>query len=120
MTEEIEAIYSHLKRMDTSNGHQIAVELQWAITQLARSAELEADTYAILKLKQGEVLQSLLPDKLSPNTLKMVVESRTVPEATLYRKAERLNAAIVHAMDALRSLLSNEKAMAILTRETGR
>lgn len=56
--------------------------------------------------KQGICVEEILNQNITGNGLKMMIESRMAHEISLHLYADRLNSAIVHSLDSLRSVIS--------------
>lgn len=77
------------------------------LTQLTGlSAETMASAEKILHAKELEVFRSLLPEGLQASVLTGMVKAETADELAMYKYADRLNAALSHSMDGLRTSIS--------------
>ncbi len=77
-----------------------------ALTQLiGLSAECNASAKKILLKKELEVLKSLPPD-MPPMKVHKFVNAECWEEGAMLEYADRLNAALVHSIDAIRSIIS--------------
>ena len=92
--------------IDSTEGKMIEL-----ISLMGLSAECMAKAKEQVLVKQGMMLDILRREE--PNTtstmIKMLLESRMATELTLYEYSERLNRAIVHCVDALRTSISKYK-----------
>lgn len=80
------------------------------LTQLTGlSAEANASAKKILHKKELEVLGSLKPDQ-RPSIISAILKAETAEEIALLEYADRLNSALVHSMDGLRTSISLYKA----------
>lgn len=77
-----------------------------ALTQLiGLSAECNASAKKILLKKELEVL-SQIPKDVAPSKVAKMVNAECYDEGALLEYADRLNSALVHSIDAIRSVLS--------------
>ncbi len=76
------------------------------LTQLiGLSSEAKASARKFLHIKEREVLYSM-DKKLQPSIQIKILNADCFEEAAMLEYADRLNSAIVHNIDALRSVLS--------------
>ena len=76
------------------------------ITFMGLSAEIMRYTKSLVLHKQQHVISANKSGDMSPSILKQYIESELSFELALHSYSERLNAAISHATDSLRSILS--------------
>lgn len=77
-----------------------------ALTQLiGLSAEAKASAKKILLRKELEVLSGL-DKELAPSVMTRRINSECYEEAALLEYSDRLNSALIHCIDAIRSVLS--------------
>ena len=77
------------------------------LTQLTGlSAEANASAKKILHKKELEVLRELTKLSLSPSILNGMLKAECFEEIALLEYADRLNSAIVHTLDSLRTSIS--------------
>lgn len=76
------------------------------LTQLmGLSAEANASAKKILSQKELGVMMSM-DKKLPPSIQKEILSAQCFEETALYEYADRLNSAIVHSIDGLRTVIS--------------
>lgn len=81
-----------------------------ALTQLiGLSAECNASAKKILLKKELEVLRSLPPD-MPPMKAHKMVNAECYDEGALLEYADRINSAVIHTIDAIRTVISLYKA----------
>lgn len=76
---------------------------------LARSVELLADAKRRYTLAVGEMTELTVGLELSPSLVKNIVLAKTADEQYTLTLAERLNATLVHHIDAIRGAISLAK-----------
>ena len=106
---EIDAMYQRLQEKHDLNGYDLAVRLNVLTTDLARSAVIVGEAKQLLEAARGEAAESLVGKDIPPSLAKDIIAKRTASEGKLFMQADRLNSAIVHTIDAVRTLLSYEK-----------
>lgn len=75
------------------------------LTQLiGLSAECNASAKKLLHLKELQVLKNM-PD-LAPSKANALLKAECYEEASMLEYADRLNSALVHSIDAIRSVIS--------------
>lgn len=74
------------------------------------SAELVAETKQLILHRQKPAILLAQKTGVSASMQKAFVESECAEEMMLYTYAERLNAAITHSLDALRTIVSMRKS----------
>lgn len=81
------------------------------VSLMGLSAETMKEAQYHLLIQQGLQIDAIRKTEpgISATNLKMMLGSRLAMESTLYEYAERLNAAIVHACDSLRTAISKYK-----------
>jgi hypothetical protein len=104
MHEYIAATYNH------DNPTELMDRLTCLNVYLARTAALLPEAEADLSQKKGEISHRN-PDE-SATRLRYIIESESWREAKIYRQIERLNATIVHQIDAIRTQVSYIKSQA--------
>lgn len=83
------------------------VEKVKTLTQLCgTAAECKAQSSKLLHMKQLEVLKSHEDSKLPASILSKTIDAECYDEGALLVYADRINAGISHALDALRSVIS--------------
>ncbi len=101
----------------SKNPSELWVELDNLIQWLSRSGELVSDIESLYESALGAQAEELAKDeKLSPSTITMIAKGKCSDIKKTFRKIERQNAALTHAIDGVRSLLSYEKEMAKFTK----
>ena len=85
--------------------NELDVLLQW----LARSAELVSIAESEFKQKLGKTIIENMSKEISTNLLLKIAEGKCGKELQKYRRIERQNAGLVHAIDGIRTLLSYQK-----------
>ena len=73
---------------------------------LSLSAETMRGAKELLAETQRAYMKPLKLSEYSPNTLKLMIETAIGEESALYLYCDRLNAAITHSLDALRTVIS--------------
>lgn len=77
-----------------------------ALTQLiGLSAECNASAKKMLHQKELEVLQSIDSD-MQPMKVNKLLQAKCAEEIAVLEYADRLNSALVHSIDAIRSIIS--------------
>ncbi len=114
LVSEIQEIYSRIKEPLDRTPQGLVGELDYRCQWLARSAEIKADAQHLYDQKRGEVADRLATEKSSINAtmMRFMVEGKSADEKRLLELADRLNAALTHQIEAIRSILSFEKQMA--------
>lgn len=74
------------------------------------SAELVAEAKQLILHRQKPAILNAIKADIAASMQKAFVESECAEEMMLYTYAERLNAAITHSLDALRTIVSMRKA----------
>lgn len=106
---EIDEYYGYAaSNYDRSNPDEMMDRLEHLATLLARTAHLLPEVEAMMAQRKAEVSDQY-PD-MSATRLKYAIEAEAGDAIKLYRYVERLNAAIVHQIDALRTQLSYVKS----------
>lgn len=81
------------------------------LTQLTGlSAEANASAQKILRQKELEIFKANLPKGYQASVLNNLIKAESADEIALYEYADRLNAALVHSLDGLRTSISLYKA----------
>lgn len=105
----IEMLGSIEGELTVSVGHESGDEVSDSLSRLssllATSANCVAISEQIYNEKLGKVLLRL-PEKMSATDKKLILTGELSNEKFLVTTSERQNAALVHAIDAMRSLLS--------------
>lgn len=87
--------------------------VQDKLIDLAAMSSLSAETVAqankALKLKQEETIVKYRSSKLPASILKLQIDSKCAEEFAMFTLADRLNAAITHCQDSLRTIVSYAK-----------
>lgn len=87
--------------------------IQDKLIDLAAMSSLSAETVAqankALKLKQEEIITIYKSSKLPASILKLQIDSKCAEEFAMFTLADRLNAAITHVSDSLRTIISYAK-----------
>jgi len=80
------------------------------LTQLmGLSAEAKATAKKLIHIKEREVMYTM-DKKLQPSIQIRILAAECFEEAALFEYADRLNSALVHNIDGLRSVLSYRKS----------
>lgn len=90
--------------IDANNGNQISERIGICAALLSTSAHSVAVAQEIYDERLGEVLATLPP--MSATDKKLILAGRLSKESFWVKSAERQNAALVHALDGYRSMLS--------------
>ena len=109
LVEELQVLYDSLGGGTPKESELVLEDLQFSTGWLARTAELVADAEYYLNVKRGDVAHE--NNELSATLLREVSAKECAEEQRVYRLAERINASLVHRIDALRSQLSYEKML---------
>jgi hypothetical protein len=95
---------------------ELWTELDNLIQWLARSGELLSEIESLYESAAGAQAEELAKDKsLAPSTITTIAKGKCADIKETFRRIERQNAALVHAIDGVRSLLSYEKETMRLT-----
>lgn len=117
LVEELQVLYDSLQGGTPKEAEAVLEDLRFSTGWLARTAEMVADAEYYFNLKRGDV--ALENFTLSATILKEVSARGCAEEQRVYRLAERVNAALVHRIDALRSQLSFEKSLMNMNNSEG-
>lgn len=101
-----------LIKLDANNPHQIADKLVELQSILSLSVVVQASCKFFLENKRKECFKECINEisVLKVQLSKQLIDSYCSAELSAYELAERQNRAIVHQMDALRSVLSFSKS----------
>jgi len=91
------------------NGDEMSNRLQYLSSYLSRSAEIMCEAREILDGKEG-YWSEMAPPEMNATRFRGWLKGKVQTEQKIYNMAERLNASIVHLMDALRTQISRLKA----------
>src|ERR1700741_2490780 len=94
---------------DSGNVEEIKAALNNLIGWLPTSATYVAESEKFYNIKIGELQKSWMKTDMTATEKKMLFQGEAAEEIATMTEAERLNKALVHAMDALRSMLSMSK-----------
>lgn len=94
-TSEIESVMDKLNNLSSLSG---------------LSAEIVAEAKQLILQRQKPAILLAQKSNVSASMQKAFVESECADEMMLYTYAERLNAAITHSLDALRTIVSMRKS----------
>lgn len=113
--QEIETNLSLIKielerEVDTLNITDVQNKLMSLTSYSGLSAETIRYSRSLVLKRQKDVLEDLKEEKLNPSILKMKIESDLWEEISLHTYADRINAAITHSCDSLRTVISLYKA----------
>lgn len=99
--------------IETTEGEAIAMCLNHRQNLLSTTPRMMEISTAILNWSMGEVAKEILNDDrmldAKERVIKAYMSGRIGKWEALFKRAERCNAALVHSIDALRSLLSRDK-----------
>lgn len=112
MTEiatEVLGLYDLIKQDLNRDIGSLMTELDKTSQWLARSAELLADAQYEVDVKRGEVAEQYRGE--TATMLREILSAQCATENRLLNQCERLNAALVHRIDSIRSILSAEKEL---------
>lgn len=73
---------------------------------MGTSAEAQSSAKGLLNEKEIEVFSKMESKSMPPSIAKKYLDAHCKEENALYEYADRLNAAIVHQIDALRTVIS--------------
>lgn len=121
MEREIQEISDYLNTTCSNNPIEIQERISVIMVYMNRSGEMLADARKMLRMKKSEEIQSTIlqiahENCLSAKVQNALLDSIAEKEAFLVDRLDRLNAACVHQLDALRTLLSYEKESMRLNR----
>lgn len=109
--QEVLTIHDYLTcQYDHDNAQILLDRLTNLNVYLARTAAILPEAEAELAQARGRVAH--IHPQISATRLRYVMESETITEAKFYRQVERMNAAIVHQIDAIRTQISFIKSLA--------
>lgn len=97
-------------QVETSNIESVMDKLNNLTGLSGLSAELVANTKHLILQRQKPAILLAQKSSVSASMQKAFVESECAEEMMLYTYAERLNAAITHSLDALRTIVSMRKS----------
>lgn len=97
-------------QVETSNIESVMDKLNNLTGLSGLSAELVANTKQLILQRQKPAILLAQKSNVSASMQKAFVESECAEEMMLYTYAERLNAAITHSLDALRTIVSMRKS----------
>ena len=98
-----------IKMPRSTDGECLFAELDGLIQWLARSAELVSIAESMFKQKISTIILEYSTKDLTPSLLVKVAEGICFEELKGYRRIERQNAGLVHAIEGIRTLLSYQK-----------
>jgi hypothetical protein len=112
--EEADQIQSYLDITCSDNPLEIQEHIRNIIPYVSRTGYMLAEAKKLLRRKKAsEISETIIKiakeNYLSAKAQNALVDSIAEDEAYLVDRLDRLNAACVHQLDALRSLLSYEK-----------
>lgn len=130
--KELDTIEEILGNPTAQDGDILAADLGTLKGWLGRSATLTAEAQALYDYELGQTITELMrpwtreetdawviasggmkaPEKPTPTIAEKMAKAQVCDVLKVYKRAERLNAALVHGIDAVRSLLSYEKELA--------
>ena len=92
--------------IDTIEGKMLQL-----VALMGLSSELMKEAKNNVLVKQGLIIDIIRREEkgIAPTTMKLILESRMATELTIYEYCDRLNRAIVHACDSLRTSISKYK-----------
>lgn len=103
--DEIADIYGYVScSYNEGNPAELMDRLTNLNVYLARTADLLAEAERLWNIEKGNVAHRN-PDETATR-LRYIIEAETANEAKFYRQVERLNAAIVHQIEAIRTQVS--------------
>ena len=116
VTDEIMNISQYLQeRYNENEGNELMLRLTNLNIYLARSAEMVSKAQFFYDKAQGEKTEQVLLEsrqedlKLSPTVIKKLVDGKCYVESAALKYSERLNRAITHQIDSIRTQLSYVK-----------
>jgi hypothetical protein len=110
--KDVEHIDSLISTPRNKEASKLWEDLDALIQWLARSGELVADAESIYESALGATIIEMSTEKkysFATSLFRQVAEGKCADILKIYRRIERQNAALTHAIDAIRSLLSYEK-----------
>lgn len=121
MERGIQEISDYLNTTCSNNPIEIQERISVIMVYMNRSGEMLADAKRMLRMKKSEEIQNTIlqiarENCLSAKVQNALLDSIAEKEAFLVDRLDRLNAACVHQLDALRTLLSYEKESMRLNR----
>ena len=112
IANEVGGIFDLMQQKLNRDINSLCTELDIASQKLARSAELLADAQFIADKKRGEVAEKNRDE--SATLLREIIVGELADENRLLKLCEKLNSALVHRIESIRSILSAEKELSRL------
>jgi hypothetical protein len=109
LAEEISYLYKELDSPIDRSSEGLLNRIDFLCQWMSRSAQIVAECEIMYDWKKGEIAETHINTDQSWNIVKQQIEAGAGEEKRLYRLAERLNVAITHSLDAVRTLVSYEK-----------
>jgi hypothetical protein len=97
------------REIETSQTESVMDKLNNLTALSGLSAELVAQSKLLILERQKPALINAQKANMAASMQRSFVESECAEEVMLYTYADRLNAAITHSLDALRSIISMRK-----------
>jgi hypothetical protein len=108
-TTEIQEISEYVaSHYDHDQPEEMMSRLTILSSFLARTATLLPEADELLSIRKGEAAQKHLSE--TATVMRYLIDSETSTEARLCKHLDRLNSAIVHQIDAIRTQISYHKA----------
>lgn len=121
LNSEIDNWALEASKMPDNDGDQVTDYLLRMGAILPRTGELVAETQRLYESRRGLAAERFtkLEDKVPWGAMSAMIEGDCHLESFLKVKAERLNRAITHNMDAMRSVLSKIKSEMEMSKYNG-
>jgi hypothetical protein len=110
LVKEINYLYSELDKPIGRNVSDYLDALDFRIQWLSRTSQILADAEILYDAAKGEASEEFIGTRDGWIIVKGLIEAKVSEEKRLFRQADRLNSTVVHSIDAIRSMLSSEKA----------
>ena len=110
--EVIEAANVAKSTINAGDVDGLMLQLGEAAEWMARSAVLVAEAVAIRATARAEATKKYYAEKIPPSYMREMMDGECVDAEKIFTWTERLNAALTHRVDALRTLISAEKSIA--------
>lgn len=95
--------------LDKDNVEQVVSKGNRLEALLGLSAAQKSNAKLLLNRKKVEVFAKYKESKMSPSVLVKLIDAEAGEEEALFMYADRLNAAVTHELDYIRSLISYYK-----------
>ena len=109
--QEISQSLNHIRSIIDTDIVEVDIDQQQnkllMLTQIiGLSAECKASSKKILHLKELDVLSELNLTDMQPSIIGKMLTAKTAHEIALLEYSDRINSAVIHSIDAIRSIIS--------------